>query len=131
MKKISSALELKEAVILLELQQLYEVELLKEQFKITYESLKPANIIKNSIKEIVAEPGLKTNVINAVVGFATGFIAKKVFVGTSHNPITKIFGVALELVVANKVALNAEGIKSIAGSLLEKFIHPKTNSEKA
>ena len=130
-KKINSAIELREAIIELEIKQKYEAQLLKEQFKLTYESLKPGNIIKNSFKEIITAPDLKTNVVNAVMGFASGFIAKKAFVGKSHNPLTKLLGVALELVVANKVVLNAEGLKSMGNSILKKIIHPKTDSEKA
>ncbi len=131
MKKINSAVELREAILLLEIIQQEEAHLLKEQFKITYESLKPSNIIKKSFREIITAPDLKTNVVNGLIGFASGILAKKVFVGNSHNPITKILGVVLEVAVANKVALNAEGLKSMAGTLLEKLIHPKINSDKA
>ncbi|MES2590184.1 MAG: hypothetical protein V4622_14490, partial [Bacteroidota bacterium] len=91
-------------------------------------NLKPINLIKNSLKEIVTSNDFQSNAINTAIGITSGFVAKKVLVGETHNPLSKIVGNMIELVVANKVFNNAEGIKSIGGFFLKKLFN-KTNSE--
>ena len=130
MQKITTAIELKEAILLLEVKRALQEELLKEQLKATSESLKPINIIRNTFKEMTATPELKKEAMNAAIGYATGVVAKKVFVGKTNNPLTKLLGVVLEMAVANKVARNVDGIKSIGSVILEKLLHHKQNSEK-
>ncbi|MDO9186478.1 MAG: hypothetical protein Q7W13_10745 [Bacteroidia bacterium] len=123
MKNITSIDELRESILLLEMKQANEWCLLKEEFHTTYESLKPMNMIKNTFKDMATTPNLKTDVVNSVIGLAAGFIAKKVLLGNSHNPITKILGIVLEIAIANKVAKNADGIKSIGSTILKKIIN--------
>lgn len=123
MKNITSIDDLRESILLLEMKQTNDWSLLKEEFHSTYERLKPVNMIKNKILDIVAAPDLKTDVVNSVIGLATGFIAKKVLLGNSHNPLIKLLGIVLEIAVANKVAKNADGIKSIGSTILKKIIN--------
>jgi hypothetical protein len=130
MEEINSIKNLKSAIQDLEYKQSCEWVLLKEQFNTSYESLKPMNLVKSKLKEMILAPDLKTNVINSVIGFATGFIAKKVVVGKTHNPLMKLVGFAVEMAVANKVTRNPEGIKSIAVIIFKKFLSGKTYSGK-
>ena len=123
MKNITSIDELRESILLLEMKQANDWCLLKGEFHTTYESLKPMNMIKNTFKDMATTPNLKTDVVNSVIGLAAGFIAKKVLLGNSHNPITKILGIVLEIAIANKVAKNADGIKSIGSTILKKIIN--------
>lgn len=123
MKNITSIDELRESILLLEMQQANDWCLLKEEFHTTYESLKPMNMIKSSFKDMTSSPSLKTDVVNSLIGLATGFIAKKVLLGNTHNPITKLLGLILEIAVANKVSKNADGIKSAGSSILKKIIN--------
>ena len=66
MKNITNALELKQEITFLELQLEGEQTALKDQFRATYESLKPINLILNSIKDISSAPDLKGNLVNSV-----------------------------------------------------------------
>lgn len=130
MEKIITTADLKIAIQQLEQKQADELVLLKAQFHTTYENLKPINIIKNTFKEIISAPDLKTNIVNSVIGLATGFAAKKVFIGKTHNPLTKLAGVVIEMIVANKAVKNAEGIKSIGNIILQKIFNKRSDSEK-
>lgn len=123
MKNITSIDELRDSIFLLEIKQANDWRLLKEEFHTTYENLKPINIIKNKFKDLASTPNLQSTVVNSVIGLATGFVAKKVFVGGSHNPITKLLGIILEIAVASKVSKNADGIKSAGSSILKKIIN--------
>jgi hypothetical protein len=117
MKSISNSEELKAAIMQLELQQAGELILLKEQYYKTREGFKLINLIKSKFKETVSDPDLKTDAINAVIGFTSGILARKLMIGKTMNPFKKILGVIVEMAVAGKVAKNADGIKS-AGSII-------------
>lgn len=125
MKKSDAGTLLKELILVKEVEHRVEGELLKEHFHLTYESLKPVNIIKNTFKGIFSAPDLKTNVVNAAIGLTTGIAAKKLFTGKSHNPLTKLFGIILEMAVASVVTKNPETIKSVGGYILKSIFRKK------
>ncbi len=113
------------AIRQLEQQQADEFILLKEEFKKTSESLKPINILKNTFKQAVAAPDLKTDVINAAIGLTTGIVAKKLMIGKTLNPFKKLFGIIVEMAIANKVAKNADGIKSTGTAIFKTLFSKK------
>jgi len=69
--------ELAEEIFFLQEKNAAELELLKEQFQKTFESVKPINIIKNSLSEIVKFPEMKNNIIANLIGLLTGIVSKK------------------------------------------------------
>lgn len=127
MQKISNVTELQNAIQLLEEKQLNDGVILRELFFKTCESLKPINIIKDTVREMVDSADLKTDVSKLVIGTASGFIAKKVLVGETHNPFSKLFGVVVEMMVSKNVIKNVDGIKSFGSALLQKIIHKQSN----
>jgi len=123
MEKSEAVTLLHQLILLKEEEHKIEAKLLKEHFHVTYESLKPAAIIKNLFNDITSDPGIKAGALNTAIGLAVGFIAKKVVTPKTNNPFTNLFGNAVEMIVANKVTKNADGIKSIAGILLDKILN--------
>lgn len=130
MHLITTSADLKTAIQQLELQQAKEWPLLKEEFLKTVESLKPINIIKNTLKEAVDLPDLKTGIINSAIGLTTGILAKKIVLGKTLNPLSKLLGVALEMFVANKVAKNTGEIKSFGNIIIKKLFNRDPELEK-
>ena len=103
MKKTDHQEALKERIYSLEFQKRDEFRHLKKQFHITYEGLKPLNILKSTFQDVTKSSEIKSTLINSAIGIATGYLSKKVLVGSSHNPIKRIFGTILEFVIANVV----------------------------
>ena len=130
MQAIKNTAELKMAIQQLEFKQAEEWPVLKDEFHKTYESLKLINIIKSTFKEAVSAPDLKTNVINTAIGLTTGVIAKKLIIGKTFNPLTKLLGIILEIAVANKATQNADGIKSIGSRIIKKLFNQHNGSVK-
>lgn len=54
-----------------------EKVLLMEQFHQAYESMKPINMVKGAVEGIMATAGIKTTIINGVLGFVAGILVKK------------------------------------------------------
>jgi hypothetical protein len=124
MQTIISESSLRSAILLLEEKQAEEGKLLKEHFLVTYESLKPVNLILSTIKEISASRDLKDNILNTSVGLTTGYLSKLLFERGTKNPVKRIIGNALMFGIVNLVSKNPETVKSLGNGLL-KFIGNK------
>jgi hypothetical protein len=130
MKKISPTVQLSEAILLLEADHAIKGQILKDQFLVTYESLKPINLIKSTLKEIATSPIIGDNVLGSIMGLATGYLSKKIVVGGSANPFRKLFGTLLQFGIANTVAKHPEIIRMV-GQYIAQFIRHRNefNSE--
>lgn len=117
MQTIKTSADLRSAIAMLEIQQAAEMQVMKDQFKVVYESIKPMNLIKNSIMEAVESPEIQDNFLNATVGITAGYISKLLFQGVTNNPLKKFMGTALMFGIKNVVAQNPEVVKSLGKSL--------------
>jgi hypothetical protein len=130
MQNITSSTGLKDAIKLLEAEQEVKAQLLKEQLYLTYESLKPVNLLKHTLKEISSSPYLIENLSGTAVGLLSGFLSRKIFVGKSGNLIRKLVGSILQFGVTNIVAQNSDIIKSVSQAIFQYFLRKKElNSE--
>ena len=88
--------ELSEKITLLRQKKEFEWQILKEQFTSTKENLKPATIIKNSLKEVISSPEIKSSLVNAAINLSTKFIATNFFSNPLNSPIKKIFAKVMD-----------------------------------
>ena len=130
MQKINSATDLRDAILLLESKQTEEEKLLKEQFQLTYNSIKPINLIKSTLKEAVNSKDLKDNLINASVGMTVGYISKALFEGVTKSPLKKILGTVLMFGIKNIVAKNPKAVKSIGQFIFQRILRKKGMNSK-
>ena len=121
MQKITSQSALKLAILLLEQRQEEEGRILKEQFKLTYNSLKPANILLGAIKDLSSSTLLKDNILNSSVSLGAGYASKMLFQGIVSSPIKKILGSALMFGVTKLVSKNPDFIKTLEMGFLKIF----------
>jgi hypothetical protein len=121
MENITSVVALKNAIIVLEVEQEIKGRLLKEQFHTTYESFKPASLIKTTLKDITSSPYLIENILVTVLGLASGYISRKINVGTSGNIFKNIIGSVLQFGITNLVAQHPEAVTSLGQSIFQKF----------
>lgn len=112
MDTITNSKELNVAIVLLEHKQAQEEILLKEQFEITYESLKPIHLIRNTFKELVTTPDFKENLLNTSISLAAGYFSKKLAVGSTKNPFKQILGNFLQIGITSVVSKNADDIRT-------------------
>jgi hypothetical protein len=125
MQNRSSTAVLKDTIELLETEQKIEGRLLKEHFYLTYESLKPVNLLRSSIRDVASSPYLIDNIIGTAVGLATGYLSKKIVIGTSGNIIRKFFGLLMQLVVTNTITQHPGSMKSIGQYIYNHFLRKK------
>jgi len=121
MQKIASAADLKDAIQLLEAEQVEKGRIVKEQLYTTFETLKPANLIANALNDIKKSPYLIENILGAATGLITGFYSNKLIFNPRGNKLKKLIGVILQFGVTNLVARNQGTIRSI-GQVLFKHL---------
>jgi len=131
MQTITSTSDLKNAIQLLEVEQADKGQLLKEQFYLAFESLKPVNLIKNALKDISSSPYLVDNIVGTAMGLATGYLSKGIFIGTSGNKIKRLIGTIMQFGITNVIAQNSDSIRSFSRSLFRHVFRKKElNTEK-
>lgn len=121
MKKGAESHALNEAINLLRIKRAQELALLRDQFHLTYESLKPINLIKHTFTEAASTTEIKEGILNNVVGLTTGYLSKAIFIGSSISPVRKIVGTLLQLTIAALVSRNSDSIKSMGRNVLNKI----------
>lgn len=112
MQTIITEKDLRVAILQLESKQAEEGRLMKEQFLVAVESIKPINLIKSTLKEAVGDEDLKDSLVNSSVGLSAGYLIKMLFQSVSGSPVKKILGTAIMFGIKNLVAKNPETVKS-------------------
>ena len=124
-----TAESLKEMIKVMEIKQAEEGQILKEQIILTYENLKPSNIIKNVVREFYSSENLKDELIATAVSVTSGFITKKLVVGKSNNQILRLVGLAIQFAITNLVSKKMETLKEATLNFINRFIHEKDEKE--
>ncbi len=127
MENIRSAADLKLAIEAKQLEHAGQGKLLEGELVAAFESLKPLNILKSTLQEATSSPYLIENVMGAVTALVSGYISRKIAVGTSHSLFRKIVGTLLQFGVTNLLAQNPEKLKSFGKVLVQKIFGKKGN----
>jgi len=125
MEKQYTAESLKVAIKALEAKQAEEKELLREQLLITYENLKPINILRNIVKDIYSSDNYKQDFFEIVAGMTSGFISKKLVVRNSKDPILKLVGLAIQFGMTTLISRKYNAIKDSIVGFINKFLEKK------
>jgi len=125
MQNTSTRAELTFAIQLLEVEHAHKEQQLKLQFHRTYESLKPVNILKNTFNDITSSTSITDSILGAVMGGASGFLSKKIAVGSSHNIFKKILGSVIQVGVSSVVSSHPETIKMVGQFLYQHLFRKK------
>ena len=113
MENISSVDGLKNAIQILEVEQAEKLKRLKEQSLLSIEIIKPMNLLKSAVKDMVSSPRVFDSMLETGLGLATGFLTKKLIIGSSVNIIRRLIGGALQLGITSVATRNSGLIKSV------------------
>lgn len=126
--EINNTTELRASIKRLEQETEEQKEKLVTQFHATYNSMKPVNILKNSLNRVVHSPDLVDKIVTTGMGVGLSLLTKKIVIGKSAGVARKLLGAAMELGVANMVSKKAAPVKLGALNLLSKIFRKKTNA---
>jgi len=117
MQKITSTAGLRRAIQLLEAEKAANGKLLKEQFVSTYESFKPASLLRSTLQDISSSPNLIENVIGTALGLGAGYLSRSILPGVTAMRFGKLLSPVIQVGVTNFVAKQSGNIRS-AGELM-------------
>ena len=107
---INSDKSLTEAIRNLEAQRVLELEILKKHAEYTMHELNPITIVKEQFKEgisnigeTVTSGGFKNKLLKTGIGLASGFLTKKILVGSKAGFFKRLFGTAIQAAVSGLV----------------------------
>jgi len=110
MYKINSDKTLSEAIRNLEAQRVLELEILKRHTEYMLQELYPVNIVKekihngiSTIGETVTSFGFKNSLLKTGIGLTTGFLTKKLLVGSKAGILKRFLGTAVQAAVSGFV----------------------------
>lgn len=126
MQEIKNVADLKNAIQAIESAQEARWKSLQQQTLTAFDSLKPINLIKSTLRELSSSPYLLENVIGTATGVASGYISRKIMVGSSAGLIKRIGGAVLQFGVTNLVAQNPEIIMKFGRYIFEYFTSGKS-----
>jgi len=112
MSKITPNESLNLKISLLEQKRAAEFQDLKQQLRMTGESLKPSSILKGVVKDITASSQFRSVLIKAALGLALGFVTKKLVTNQSHNKTHRAVGNALQYGISFLAAERGNLLKS-------------------
>lgn len=119
MKKESAIDILNRDILLLEVKRNQQLLDLKDQLHHTYESLQPVNLIKGVFKSATESPDFANGLSKAALGVTSGHLIRKLLFGSSHNPLKKMAGIAIQAIVTNVVSNNSEKIQESGKGLFD------------
>ena len=125
MENITTSAELKSEIQRLKYNQVENGQRLEEDFFVVIERLKPANLIKNAMGNIVATPNFVDNIVGGALGLVSGYLTKKLAIGSSGNIIKKLLGTILQFGVTSVVAQHPRTIAAVGQFLLKKILRKK------
>lgn len=108
LQMIANTLDIEVAIKRLEQKRrLQEVEM-SESLQNIMESLKPVNILKNTIEEVRESTPLKNNLLKVALGLGVGYLSNKLLVGKSAGIVKKALGTALQFGVTYFVSKKSD-----------------------
>ena len=121
MQKLTAAQTLKSSILVLEQRQIAEGKLLRDQFTVTFESLKPVNVLRKVINDLTHPSDLKDDVLQTATSLISGYLSRKLLVRSSKNPILRLAGLFVQYGVTSFVAMNSSAIKSMGLRFINKL----------
>lgn len=124
MEKQNAVIKLKESIRILEIRQAEEGQQFNAQLRVTYESIKPINLIKNSIKDLADSFEMKTGLFETIFTIVSGYFAQRMIISSKSSVFKKLLGVFMQFGVNNIVLKNIETIRFFVTNLIEKIVNP-------
>jgi len=129
MKRQSTLTEMEKAIQLLEKEQADKEIIMREQFFLAYESIKPINIFRSGVKEFFSSPPLIENALSITAGLFAGSVSKSFIAGSKNNVFRKLAGLVAQFGITNIVAKNTE-LHRIIGHFVNKNVDSEINKQK-
>lgn len=115
MSGINSESSLRLAILELEGQQKEDGIHVRAAVNQVRESVKPINLIKNSLQLLNEPADLKEHTLQTTLVLGIGILAKRIVIGSSSNPVKRLVGVAVQIGISNLLTQNPDVLNALGG----------------
>ncbi|MHC1731432.1 MAG: hypothetical protein AB9888_05355 [Bacteroidales bacterium] len=112
MEPISSIAELRNSIQLLEIEHAANGKQLKAQFYAAYETFKPVNLLRSTLKDITSSPNMVDNILGTSLGLAAGLASNLLFKGLAGPGIRRVISPILQSGITSFVAKNTGSLRT-------------------
>lgn len=88
-----------------------EIDLISNNLYTIYESLRPANFIKDTIVDLAESHDLKSNLIETAIGIGASVLMKSLMDGNSNEPVKLTIASVVKFIVVDVLPKHSEQIK--------------------
>jgi hypothetical protein len=120
--------DLKEAIAKLEKEQAFKGQLLKDEFRTTYDNLNPFNLIKRSFTNFIGSPEVRNDLIGMIMPLITGFLVKKASGGSRRVQVVKEAGILFLDGLGRYIISNPDILRTV-GQIITSVFHKKKTAE--
>ncbi|HLP51997.1 MAG TPA: hypothetical protein VK154_14010 [Chitinophagales bacterium] len=116
MDKIDNAEQLRQAIEALEKSQQQEANGVKTQMHEVYESARPVNLIKSTLKDIGESAEIKDSLLRIPVALVSGYVARQFTKGPVNTSVRSVLAQTLIDTAVDTVKRNPELFNAVAKS---------------
>jgi hypothetical protein len=121
MLEINSISDLRNSIKILEEKQSEEGIILRQECSRIFNALKPINLIKNTLKEVVGSSEIKNNLLIGLTGIGLGHLSQKMISNESDSLIKKLTRGAVIYGISSIIVNHPEQIK-LAGKMVFAYV---------
>lgn len=129
MKKQDETEKLGATISMLETIIAEEEAQLKTQFKESVERLQPMNLVKSALNKLSDQPEFKEDLLDVSISLVTGYFSKRLFFGSSKNPLKQALGNLMQLGVTTMISKHVEELRQFATFFMSDLFSKKEKEE--
>jgi hypothetical protein len=118
--------QISESISILQDKQAHDLVLLTKQFHKVYESFKPINLVKGAFETLSSAPDLRHKLLNNSIGYAAGYLSKKLIIGQSHSPARRTIGLIFQLAVTMVVTKYSDSLVRTGENIVHRIFGRKS-----
>ena len=122
---INNSEELEKVIIELEKRKVVQENNLRLAFQSTIDSMKPMNLIKNTIHKVTHNSEIRNSALRTAAGIGIGILTKDMFLGKAIPVLRKIIGSSVETKVQDGMKNTANNVRAYGIALVNQLFRKK------
>jgi len=117
MTEINSSIELRAAILQLEIRQTEQEQMLRVKYELALKSLNPINILKKSFNSSFSS-NVKEEAVNSFANIIGEFASTQLLKGTTNNTLKGYLGPIIKCIIVTIINQNSEFFQAFGESII-------------
>ena len=125
MENIANISDLRNAILMLEVEKMTQEQVLKDQLYDTFGGLKQLNSLASTFTNITSSPVFKNRLLGSVAGMAIGYFSQKLIIGASGYILRKLIVSAVQFGVTHLASRRSGRLKRPGSNIFQRIFHKR------